>query len=163
MSLFLFSDYMYSLALKSSYCIHDIRNYYSDYSDYGPTDESFKDIHRLRSSWWSSCIKGLHSTQNFRQNENIRAEIFWKWIMSATTKNSTSLKGTKNCGRTWKCGLETQRASWRNKGSMIFWNWVGSITSRISSNSPRNITWHVIRSGQCVHLYSTINRSVGNP
>lgn len=42
---------------------------------------------------------------------------------------------------TWKCGLETHRAIFLKSGSITFWNWAGSITSRISSISPRNITW----------------------
>ena len=41
---------------------------------------------------------------------------------------------------TWKCGLETHRAMHLKRGSMIFWNWAGSMTSRISSTSPKNIT-----------------------
>lgn len=42
---------------------------------------------------------------------------------------------------TWKWGLETQRATCLKRGSWIFTNWEGSMTSRISSISPRNITW----------------------
>lgn len=41
---------------------------------------------------------------------------------------------------TWKCGLETHFANCLNRGVMTFWNSAGSITSRISSNSFRNIT-----------------------
>ena len=42
--------------------------------------------------------------------------------------------------RTWKCGLETHLASCRKSGSMILTNSEGSITSKISSNSFKNIT-----------------------
>ena len=45
---------------------------------------------------------------------------------------------------TWKCGLETQRASCWNKGFIIFLNSCGSITSRISSSSFRNMTCNVL-------------------
>ena len=41
---------------------------------------------------------------------------------------------------TWKWGLETHLASCRKRGSMIFTNSDGSMTSRISSNSFRNMT-----------------------
>lgn len=41
---------------------------------------------------------------------------------------------------TWKCGLETHLAIWRNSGSWIFTNCGGSMTSKISSISPKNIT-----------------------
>lgn len=41
---------------------------------------------------------------------------------------------------TWKWGLDTQRATCLKRGSWIFTNWEGSMTSRISSISPRNIT-----------------------
>lgn len=42
---------------------------------------------------------------------------------------------------TWKWGLDTQRATCLKRGSWIFTNWEGSMTSRISSISPKNITW----------------------
>ena len=42
--------------------------------------------------------------------------------------------------RTWKWGLATQRAIWRKRISCTFTNCTGSITSRISSISPRNMT-----------------------
>lgn len=45
---------------------------------------------------------------------------------------------------TWKWGLEMQAAICLNRGSCTRINWDGSITSRISSISPRNIT--------CVHV-----------
>ena len=41
---------------------------------------------------------------------------------------------------TWKWGLEIQAAICLKSGSWIRMNWDGSITSRISSISPRNIT-----------------------
>ena len=41
---------------------------------------------------------------------------------------------------TWKWGLETHLASCRNSGSMTLTNSDGSMTSRISSSSLRNIT-----------------------
>lgn len=41
---------------------------------------------------------------------------------------------------TWKCGLETHLANCLNKGSITFTNSDGSITSRISSSSFKNIT-----------------------
>ena len=41
---------------------------------------------------------------------------------------------------TWKCGLETHLAICLKSGSWILTNWAGSITSRISSISPKNIT-----------------------
>lgn len=41
---------------------------------------------------------------------------------------------------TWKWGLETHLANCRKRGSMIFTNSDGSITSKISSNSFKNIT-----------------------
>ena len=41
---------------------------------------------------------------------------------------------------TWKWGLETHLASCLNKGHMTLVNSAGSITSKISSNSFRNIT-----------------------
>ena len=49
--------------------------------------------------------------------------------------------GTSESALTWKWGLETQRATCLKRGSWIFTNWEGSMTSRISSISPRNITW----------------------
>lgn len=55
------------------------------------------------------------------------------------TKNSSKL--VQNVvWITWKCGEDTQRATCLNKGSCILTNWLGSITSSISSISPRNIT-----------------------
>lgn len=42
---------------------------------------------------------------------------------------------------TWKWGLEIQAAICLKSGSWTRMNWDGSITSRISSISPRNITW----------------------
>lgn len=42
---------------------------------------------------------------------------------------------------TWKWGLEMQAEICLNRGSCTRINWDGSITSRISSISPRNITW----------------------
>ena len=42
--------------------------------------------------------------------------------------------------RTWKWGLETHRDSCLKRGSMTLVNWPGSMMSRISSISPRNIT-----------------------
>lgn len=42
---------------------------------------------------------------------------------------------------TWKWGLEIQAAICLKRGSWMRMNWDGSITSRISSISPRNITW----------------------
>lgn len=42
--------------------------------------------------------------------------------------------------RTWKWGLDTHLASCRKSGSMIFTNSDGSITSKISSNSFKNMT-----------------------
>lgn len=41
---------------------------------------------------------------------------------------------------TWKWGLATDFASWLNKGSCTFANSLGSITSKMSSTSLRNIT-----------------------
>ena len=43
-------------------------------------------------------------------------------------------------GLTWKWGLETHLASWRKSGSITLLNSEGSMTSRISSSSFRNIT-----------------------
>ncbi|TNN59376.1 hypothetical protein EYF80_030391 [Liparis tanakae] len=40
-----------------------------------------------------------------------------------------------------RCGLETHLEICLKSGSWIFTNCVGSMTSRISSSSPRNITW----------------------
>ena len=45
---------------------------------------------------------------------------------------------------TWKWGLETHLAICLKRGSWILTNWAGSITSRISSISPRNITWTML-------------------
>ena len=42
---------------------------------------------------------------------------------------------------TWKWGLETHLAICLKSGSWILTNCAGSITSKISSISPRNITW----------------------
>ncbi len=42
---------------------------------------------------------------------------------------------------TWKWGLDTHLAICLKSSSWILTNWAGSITSRISSNSPRNITY----------------------
>ena len=47
---------------------------------------------------------------------------------------------TWNCNITWKWGLETHFAICLNKGSWILTNCAGSMTSRISSISPKNIT-----------------------
>lgn len=44
------------------------------------------------------------------------------------------------CFFTWKCELDTHLDICLNKGSSIFLNCVGSITSKISSISPKNIT-----------------------
>lgn len=41
---------------------------------------------------------------------------------------------------TWKWGLETHLASWRKSGSITLLNSEGSMTSRISSSSFRNMT-----------------------
>lgn len=43
--------------------------------------------------------------------------------------------------QTWKWGLETHLEICLNRGSCTLTNCVGSITSRISSSSPRNITY----------------------
>ena len=43
--------------------------------------------------------------------------------------------------QTWKCGLDTHRAICLKRGSITFWNCGGSIASKISSISPRNITF----------------------
>lgn len=48
--------------------------------------------------------------------------------------------GVSESGLTWKWGLETHLASWRKSGSMTLLNSEGSMTSRISSSSFRNIT-----------------------
>ena len=42
---------------------------------------------------------------------------------------------------TWKCELATHLAICLNNGTCTAVNWVGSITSSISSISPKNITW----------------------
>lgn len=42
--------------------------------------------------------------------------------------------------QTWKWGLETHFASCLKSGSMIFLNCSGSMMSRISSTSPKNMT-----------------------
>lgn len=42
--------------------------------------------------------------------------------------------------QTWKWGLATHLANCLASGSWIFWNWDGSMTSSISSISPRNMT-----------------------
>lgn len=47
---------------------------------------------------------------------------------------------------TWKCGDDTHLASCLNNGSITFWNSAGSITSKISSSSFKNIT----SLGECV-------------
>lgn len=47
---------------------------------------------------------------------------------------------------TWKCGDDTHFANCLNNGSITFWNSAGSITSRISSSSFKNITSF----GECV-------------
>lgn len=47
---------------------------------------------------------------------------------------------TLRLGLTWKWGLETHLASWRKSGSITLLNSEGSMTSRISSSSFRNIT-----------------------
>jgi hypothetical protein len=41
---------------------------------------------------------------------------------------------------TWKCGLATDFESWLNSGSCTFANSDGSMTSKISSTSFRNMT-----------------------
>ncbi|KAK2191935.1 hypothetical protein NP493_42g06012 [Ridgeia piscesae] len=41
---------------------------------------------------------------------------------------------------TWKCGLDTHLASCLNSGTITLLNSAGSMTSRISSSSFRNIT-----------------------
>lgn len=56
---------------------------------------------------------------------------------------STSLQGYENCdypSGTWKWGLETHLASCLKRGSCTLTNSEGSITSKISSSSLRNIT-----------------------
>lgn len=49
---------------------------------------------------------------------------------------------------TWKCGLETHLEICLKSGSWILTNCVGSMTSRISSSSPRNITCSAVEEGQ---------------
>src|SRR5690242_7066934 len=41
---------------------------------------------------------------------------------------------------TWKCGLATDLASWWNNGSWTLANSAGSMTSKMSSTSLRNMT-----------------------
>lgn len=50
---------------------------------------------------------------------------------------------------TWKCGLETHLEICLKSGSWILTNCVGSMTSRISSSSPRNITCAAIQEANC--------------
>ena len=54
------------------------------------------------------------------------------------------LRGKDPTNITWKCGLATDFASWLNNGSCTFANSPGSITSKISSTSLRNITSFVL-------------------
>lgn len=49
-----------------------------------------------------------------------------------------TIRRNKYC--TWKCGDDTHLASWRNNGITTFTNSLGSITSKISSSSFKNIT-----------------------
>lgn len=64
--------------------------------------------------------------------------------MRSTSQPSSPYPGSHPT-HTWKWGLDTQRATCLKRGSWIFTNCEGSITSRISSISPRNITWGGVR------------------
>lgn len=66
-----------------------------------------------------------------------------KHLLACKTKGSGSIEASAcwRQERTWKCGLATHLEICLNSGSWIFLNCVGSMTSRISSISPRNITY----------------------
>lgn len=64
---------------------------------------------------------------------------------------------------TWKCELDTLLDICLNKGSSIFLNCVGSITSKISSISPKNMTCLFREKKRMRMFYITIvNRSKQN-
>lgn len=55
---------------------------------------------------------------------------------------------------TWKCELDTHLDICLNKGSSIFLNCVGSITSKISSISPKNITcWYKRNTSRSMRIF----------
>lgn len=89
-------------------------------------------------SFWSN-LKNSHYETLMTSNCNN------KEYSGSDSSNEFQVTGMINLGfiissSTWKCGLETHFASCLNKGSMIFRNSVGSITSKISSSSLKNIT-----------------------
>ncbi len=98
--------------------------------------------YRARSATWDR-IK--------RQNEGPVHKQMHTYITSARSQVlQEDAWRAAQCGRndrvwkrklTWKWGLEMQAAICLNRGSCTRINWDGSITSRISSISPRNITW----------------------
>ena len=65
--------------------------------------------------------------------------------------------------QTWKCGLETHLAICLKSGSMIFWNCEGSMTSRISSISPRNITYNSGNTSLVRGVQVSVGTSSQNP
>lgn len=77
----------------------------------------------------------------------VAIDLLWKSISSQLINILQNIffsvqqkKETHTAWLTWKWGLDTHLASWRKSGSMTFTNSDGSITSRISSSSLRNIT-----------------------
>ncbi len=98
--------------------------------------------YRARSATWDRIKK---------QNEGPVHKQMHTYITSARSQVlQEDVWREVQCGRnarvwkrklTWKWGLEMQAAICLNRGSCTRINWDGSITSRISSISPRNITW----------------------
>lgn len=65
--------------------------------------------------------------------------------------------------RTWKWGLDTHFANCLKSGTMILLNSAGSITSRISSSSFRNITCNTHLSKYDVKLLTEFSKISGFP
>lgn len=91
---------------------------------------------RLRSNWFPSLIPGANQITIITFVlilSTPKAVLICEWLLWL-------LFPLLRCFSTWKWGLEMQAAICLKSGSWIRMNWDGSITSRISSISPRNIT-----------------------
>lgn len=95
---------------------------------------------------WSKRLWSINSSNGFL---NLIpppfSSIHMHWSTECVHRSwcvSQQLARTSRCHKcTWKCGLPTHLEICLNSGSWIFLNCVGSMTSRISSISPRNMTW----------------------
>lgn len=88
----------------------------------------------------------LFLSQNWSLNDHLEEnKVNWDIFSVSLVEEALFLVGYRFLNSrclvlTWKCGLETHLEICLKSGSWILTNCVGSMTSRISSSSPRNIT-----------------------